>query len=243
MRRSEGSARIWKQVLLVTLLSAVILDVAVVLPGPLPGNPLSTNGAVEVNELKRDLLKAVANGAQEQIFQCAKDLEALNVTDAPIGGRWSLVFSTQTSGDAQEETLFSAITAGLYRVFFRFAPFLAGAQDRPKIELLGPLSLSLGNEQLVDLASKRVDNRVALRLGTDGPKFTIRVKGDLLGDARDLEVTFTSFGLEFPNLPAVELPLPRPTGRLRTTFCDSTMRLSRGGRGGLFVLKRLKGER
>lgn len=232
MRRSEGSARIWKQVLLVTLLSAVILDVAVVLPGPLPGNPLSTNGAVEVNELKRDLLKAVANGAQ-----------ALNVTDAPIGGRWSLVFSTQTSGDAQEETLFSAITAGLYRVFFRFAPFLAGAQDRPKIELLGPLSLSLGNEQLVDLASKRVDNRVALRLGTDGPKFTIRVKGDLLGDARDLEVTFTSFGLEFPNLPAVELPLPRPTGRLRTTFCDSTMRLSRGGRGSLFVLKRLKGER
>eukprot|EP00435_Cladocopium_sp_Y103_P045693 s2236_g13.t1 len=225
MRRSEGNARIRKQALLVALLSAVILDVAVVLPG----NPLSTNGAV--NELKKDLLKAVANGAQEQIFQCARDLEELNVTDAPVGGRWSL-------------TLFSAITAALYRVFFRFAPFLAGSQDRPKIELLGPLSLSVGNEQLVDLASKRVDNRVALRLGTDGPKFTIRVKGDLLGDdARDLEVTFTSFGLEFPNLPSLELPLPRPTGRLRTTFCDSTMRLSRGGRGGLFILKRLERER
>lgn len=39
---------------------------------------------------------------QEQIFQCAKDLEALNVTDAPIGGRWSLVSWWQRSAASDE---------------------------------------------------------------------------------------------------------------------------------------------
>ena len=53
------------------------------------------NGATtdhgQVNELKKELLKAVANGASTEIFRCAKDLEALNLTDASVGGRWSLV--------------------------------------------------------------------------------------------------------------------------------------------------------
>lgn len=35
------------------------------------------------------------------------------------------------------------------------------------------------------------------------------------------------------------LPLPRPTGSLRTTFCDSDIRVSRGGQGGVFVVKRI----
>ena len=75
-------------------------------------------------------MKAVASGDQQRIFQDAQALEALNVTDAPVVGRWSLVFSTQTSGDEQEdgmvgknsqcwfgsaqETLFSAVTAALW---------------------------------------------------------------------------------------------------------------------------------
>jgi len=195
---------------------------------------------VQVDELKKELLKAVAIGKQEEIFQKAEALESLNVMDASVAGRWSLVFSTQTDpSDTQEETLFSVVTAALYRVFFRFAPFLAGAQDTPKISL-GPVSLTVGNEQMVDLVSKRVDNRVALRFKGEGPNFNLRVKGELGGeDAKDLEVTFTSFGLEWPNLPQLELPLPRPVGRLRTNFCDKTLRLSRGGRGGLFILKRL----
>lgn len=41
-------------------------------------------------------------------------------------------------------------------------------------------------------------------------------------------------------IPTVTLPLPRPVGIIRTTFCDNTVRLSRGSRGGLFVLKRIK---
>ena len=36
----------------------------------------------------------------------------------------------------------------------------------------------------------------------------------------------------------LRLPLPRPRGTLCVTFCDETLRISRGGRGGLFVTSR-----
>jgi hypothetical protein len=84
------------------------------------------------------------------------------------------------------------------------------------------------------------DNRVNVQLGMSGPKLSIRVVGDLLGDdPLDLGVTFTKFLISAAPLPTIELPLPRPLGRLRTTFCDKDMRLSRGGRGGIFVLKKI----
>jgi hypothetical protein len=37
----------------------------------------------------------------------------------------------------------------------------------------------------------------------------------------------------------LKLPLPRPVGSLRTTFCDDDIRIARGGRGGVFVTKRI----
>ena len=37
----------------------------------------------------------------------------------------------------------------------------------------------------------------------------------------------------------LKLPLPRPVGSLRTTFCDDNVRIARGGRGGVFVTKRV----
>ena len=72
--------------------------------------------------------------------------------------------------------------------------------------------------QIVDLASKSVDNRVFLKLGRGGPRVDIRVVGDLLGeDALDLGVTFTSFSIGVAPLPAVQrVPVcpccPRPPG-------------------------------
>ena len=190
-------------------------------------------------ELKRKLLKAVADGSRDDIFRHCEALETLQLR-APLGGRWALIYSTQTAPESTDESIINAATGMLYQGFFRFAPFLAGAQDRPKLEL-GALSLSIGNEQLLDLKAKRVDNRVTLRLGSQ--RVDVRVKGELRGeDVNDLEVIFDRFTLEIPQLPVVELPLPRPKGRLRTSFCDDTMRLSRGGRGGLFVLKRLQAD-
>ena len=190
-------------------------------------------------QLKRKLLKAVADGSQDDIFRYCEALEAKQLR-APLGGRWALIYSTQTAPESSDESIINALTAVLYRGFFRFAPFLAGAQERPKLDL-GPFSFSIGNEQLLDLKQKRVDNRVTLQIA--GGRLDLRVKGELRGeDAHDLEVIFDRFAFQFPQLPAVELPLPRPTGRLRTSFCDDTLRLSRGGRGGLFVLKRLPSE-
>mmetsp|Transcript_146809 Transcript_146809/g.469082 ORF Transcript_146809/g.469082 Transcript_146809/m.469082 type:complete len:98 (-) Transcript_146809:68-361(-) len=64
------------------------------------------------------------------------------------------------------------------------------------------------------------------------------------GDAASLRVVFTQFGVSvvgdapewLRSLPA--LPLPRPQGSVQTTFVDEDLRVSRGGRGGLFVLRR-----
>ncbi len=55
-----------------------------------------------------------------------------------------------------------------------------------------------------------------------------------------LRVVFSQFSVQVQGLPALNLLLPRPVGELWTSFCDDDMRLSRGGRGGLFVLKRFK---
>lgn len=216
----------------------------------------------DVEDGKARLLRAVSTGERLDILRAARDLEGLpsNEPDATkVGGRWSLVFSTQTDpvagmGGVDDDSIFDSINAALYRFFFKFAPFLAGAQERERKKLgkseggqtsakerSGLPGVVVKNEQLVDMQSLGVDNRVSLRLGgPQGPRANIRVIGDLKGDdPLDLGVTFTSFSVEIPPGPKVDIPLPRPVGRLRTTYCDSDLRLSRGGRGGLFVLKKV----
>lgn len=227
-------------------------------------NSQSTHSLVDG---KDRLLRAVSSGDRLEILRAARDLEGLpsNKPDATkVGGRWSLVFSTQTDpiagiGGADDDSIVDSVNAALYRFFFKFAPFLAGAQERRRnksggregkeaeegrIDTKEKSSLpgaTVSNEQLVDMQTLGVDNRVALRLGgPSGPRAEIRVIGDLIGDdPLDLGVMFTSFSLKIPPGPKVDVPLPRPVGRLRTTYCDSDLRLSRGGRGGLFVLKRI----
>ena len=55
---------------------------------------------------------------EEQIFRNAADLEALGIQEAPVAGRWSLVYSTQTSGESEEER--NCFFGGLWRVLRRF---------------------------------------------------------------------------------------------------------------------------
>jgi len=207
-----------------------------------------TNSAEErtllIVECKKRLMAAVGNGGVEKVLSAARDLERLAPAGEAeaklVGGEWALLFSTQTDKPLAglsngDESVVNTINAALYKFFFKFAPFLAGGQDRKARS--SPVATK--NQQLVDLINKRVDNRVFLKLGTKGPEIKIRVVGDLEGDdPLNLAVIFDSFSIGTALLPTIKLPLPRPKGSLRTTFCDNDMRLSRGGRGGIFVLKK-----
>ena len=76
------------------------------------------------------------------------------------------------------------------------------------------------------------------RLTVNKQKIDIRVFGAArpTNDEDTLEICFEGF--ELGGLPTI--PLPRPVGRIVTTFVDDDLRLSRGSRGGLFVLKRIR---
>ena len=67
---------------------------------------------------------------------------------------------------------------------------------------------------------------------------TLTVNGEVSETDDDdvLTVAFTSF--EVAEAGGLRIPLPRPVGSLRTTHCDD-LRISRGGKGGIFVLKRI----
>ena len=76
----------------------------------------------------------------------------------------------------------------------------------------------------------------------------VRVWGEVEVDdgvpgGNSLAVTFGgwSFSLISPGQQAaqeIKLPLPRPRGTLAVTYCDESLRISRGGRGGIFVTSR-----
>ena len=218
-----------------------------------------------VREQKKALLSAVAQRGPDRtdaILTAAAELEANDLVTAPVSGRWSLVFSTMSStaatplegavGNLDWENLPRRASNAIYKTLFRFLPALAGGQEmRSSGESTG-LRFRAINSQVVDVAAGLVDNTVDVRVG-DAPAVRIRVRGTaepLITDGpdqdRDLKVTFTDTSIgplppaTFP--PTLKIPLPRPVGALRTTFCDDEIRLSRGGRGGLFVLKRLRSE-
>lgn len=90
---------------------------------------------------------------------------------------------------------------------------------------------------VVDMSPKKL-------FGLKDVSFRIVVNGEITplnqlpqecsNNANYVGVTFTSF-----QLGKFSIPLPRPKGTLLTTYCDSVMRLSRGGKGGLFVVQRV----
>ena len=199
---------------------------------------ITESTSTESIDLKKALLRAIGNEnrSERDILDAAAALEALTVRTAPVSGRWALVFSTQTARPADSAAksimdLPQEVSNAIYSVLFKVAPFLAGGQERRRQK-----AFSVANEQTVDEAAGTVDNRVRLTLNQQ--KIDIRAFGAArpTNDADTLEICFEGF--ELGGLPTI--PLPRPVGRIVTTFVDDDLRLSRGSRGGLFVLKRIR---
>ena len=181
---------------------------------------------------------------------------------SPIDGDWTLVYSTKTSSGVirEDDSLFDglgevgesaldAVTSALYATFFKFAPFLAGSAETNQrgvrnTQRVDSLAGIVRNEVFVDaqLPLPFFTSMIVLRIGVEGE---VKLLGDLSGSRA--EVIFTSFDLGLTSSsvnddriePAIKFPLPRPRGTLDTTFCDDTLRISRGGRGGVFILTRM----
>lgn len=222
------------------------------------------NGRVEsstsADDAKSAVLEAIAEtrrnsrGGDSNGVAAARAVETAVATlermssNASASGSWTLAYSAKTSNSASSplealgvsDEIVQSITSSLYGVFFKFAPWLAGSQETGK--------RGVRNEQCVDLDAKRARNDVYVELppspfGGDASVLHIGVDGEVVAkDALgwDAEVTFTSFDFALGEFPKVSFPLPRPRGALRTTYCDDTMRVSRGSRGGMFVLTRLR---
>jgi hypothetical protein len=239
----------------------------------LPGEPK----AVSKNDIyavyKKDLLKAIsatrtrktlASGGEGMvndrmaILQAVAALEAEYVARSPpdnnpntcAGGEWSLIYSTKqaSSTAALNPSIVDIVSGQLYKVFFKFAPFLAGSQDDTRASPVPQQQQQqVSNKQLIDLVNGKVLNTVTLpKVPIFNKPVTIKVSGEVEQIYSGgtlvpglLSVIFTDFSLMVDDGGSVRLPLPRPRGSLRTTFCDGDLRVSRGGQGGVFVVKRM----
>ena len=202
-----------------------------------------------------DLRRTPSPAARRSVLSATTRLEARSdAVTASAEGRWALLFSTQLAPEvgrpADALPLVQPLIDATYATFFKLAPALAGAQQD------GGQAGGGSNEQRLNLETGVVENRVRVPLpaslpfvGDSASALEIRVDGLVAPDdgADKLSVQFTECG--FRLLPrggggdaarGVTVPLPRPVGSLRTTFCDESLRVSRGGRGGVFVLKRLR---
>ena len=193
---------------------------------------------------KRSLLMAVGALRREPtLAQRAAVLDAVAHLEAcdegkgqsSVDGRWSLIFSTQVAGESQRRPQGNALQPLIdftYATFFKIAPALAGAQPDGS-------SSEARNEQLVDTARGLVRNRVRIALPFN-QWLEILVDGEAALDgatedpmsANDLSVTFSECSFRLESVEAGEglrVPLPRPIGALRTTWCDEDLRASLNG--------------
>ena len=215
------------------------------------------------DDAKRELLRAVAalrrgNASARDVASAIKRVESFE-SNGDARGRWTLAYSANFDDDSNvkaaaspleslgvSDEIVQEVTKTLYSVFFKFAPWLAGSAETNRT--------GARNVQLVDVDGGVVRNEVELDVASlptlPMSTLTIGVDGEIETEdalARRAFVTFTSFDVQLrfargeAKTPKVSIPLPRPRGSLNTTFCDDSMRISRGGRGGVFILTRLHG--
>lgn len=98
--------------------------------------------------------------------------------------------------------------------------------------------------QTIDLKNQRVINVVSLNLPQQSTAtLTVSVKFTPdAPDARRVNVKFDAFAVKFNKAERLNLPLGLlgPTGWLRTTYIDDDLRVTRGHKGSVFVLRRQK---
>ena len=245
-RRGVGLVSVWHRAL--TMSQARVFMILLLL---LLGNAcesLRLGGGMPrptVEILKKDVLSAVAalrrgtepTAGRANILAAVDRLEAS--TDAAkksirgLDGRWSLVYSTRVADSANKvDSIVDFISSRLYKFFFRFLPFLAGSSGNDEFS-----STSLAaNIQEISLDDRRIINTVTIKSPL---QLAIVVEGECEASPTQrisdpVGVLFTSFTIN-----GLRIPLPRPKGTLRTTYCDDNLRISRGGQGGLFVVKRI----
>ena len=208
---------------------------------------------IETREKKREILEAISALEKEALVSSRRRRMILDANDddakkiSSIEGRWSLVYSTSDDEnkamfvlDDANDKIVKDILDALYAFFFAFAaPFAGGFQSETykKKGRGGEVFIkSIRNEQIVDLKNGRVENLVDVEILGRETRVVVRGEIKLLDKNQEkVQVTFTdwSFG------DVVTLPLPRPTGGLENTYCDETMRISRGSRGGVFITTRI----
>ena len=206
---------------------------------------------IETREKKREILEAISALEKEALVSSRRRRMILDANDdakkISIEGRWSLVYSTSDDEnkamfvlDDANDKIVKDILDALYAFFFAFAaPFAGGFQSETykKKGRGGEVFIkSIRNEQIVDLKNGRVENLVDVEILGRETRVVVRGEIKLLDKNQEkVQVTFTdwSFG------DVVTLPLPRPTGGLENTYCDETMRISRGSRGGVFITTRI----
>ena len=202
---------------------------------------------IETREKKREILEAISALEKEARRRMILDVNDDDAKKSSIEGRWSLVYSTSDDEntamfalDDANDKIVKDILDALYAFFFAFAaPFAGGFQSETykKKGRGGEVFIkSIRNEQIVDLKNGRVENLVDVEILGRETRVVVRGEIKLLDENQEkVQVTFTdwSFG------DVVTLPLPRPTGGLENTYCDETMRISRGSRGGVFITTRI----
>ena len=190
-------------------------------------------------QLKLELLKSISRARQvggvEARDAIVANVERLEQAQLPkavdlknLDGKWSLIYSTRAGQASSPSSLVDSISARLYRLFFTFLPALAGSSGAEEAA-----SSAAVNIQEIDLEAGTVINTVTLRR----LPIRIEVNGECTpsGSGSDtVDVVFTSCLIN-----SVAIPLPRPKGSLRTTYLDASFRISRGGQGGVFIVKRV----
>lgn len=213
----------------------------------------------KIPSLKKALLKEIsANRKQPMSSGILEAISALETAETSnnydirkedIEGNWALVFSTQISENKdRDDTIVDVISARLYKQVFKLAPFLAGNQETvsTNFQVTNLQNLDIRNGAVNNVVRIKLSKSLGIEINVDG---TIRVIKEV--NPFTLEVIFDKFSVCLRNsniggsdrnsdfTRKLVIPLPRPKGSLVTTFCDGDLRVSRGGRGGIFVAKRV----